>query len=349
MTAGGMPVWSLLKPLGAAGAAGRRSACRRVNHVGGPVGAAHAQRAGRPGAHRPDGAGHPALALHLARGQAHGAYPRPRPQRRAARAADARCARPQAGRHLPGRARPDHQAGRPGLPAHGQGPHRAPPGERCSRRRSSPSSAMRWTANQLEQRADQADSRAAARALHARARLRPIPTIPSTRRIRAATPPSCTSASPARSMPSPSCSLVVAFMGQAQTTRTSRMQAVIAAFAVAVALPHPRHHLRQRGGRAPGSCAAALCGARGRGLLAAVAIQWHVYPRRPLARWRARSRGLLERDRRGPGRLVAAAPRAARRPGMGASAHVRAPHAAPLRRQALPAVDPAAPSPSARR
>ena len=35
-------------------------------------------------------------------------------------------------------------------------------------------------------------------------------------------------------MPSPSCCVVLAFMGQAQTTRTSRMQAVIGAFAVAV-------------------------------------------------------------------------------------------------------------------
>jgi hypothetical protein len=90
------------------GAAGAIDGARCVQRqpFRGSVGAAQAQRAGDPGAHRSDGADHSTLALHLARGQAHRAHPRPRDQRRAARADDARCPRPQANRHLSGRARP---------------------------------------------------------------------------------------------------------------------------------------------------------------------------------------------------------------------------------------------------
>ena len=81
MTAGGMPPWSLLKPL-----ACWRSG-RRPRDLGGQsrrraLVPAHAQGPGRAGAHRPDGPGHPALAVHLAGGQAHGSYPRPRSRRR---------------------------------------------------------------------------------------------------------------------------------------------------------------------------------------------------------------------------------------------------------------------------
>ena len=44
--------------------------------------------------------------------------------------------------------------------------------------------------------------------------------------------------------------IVVAFMGQAQTTRSNRMQAIVTAFGVAVGMPHPRHRRGQRGGGA---------------------------------------------------------------------------------------------------
>ena len=81
MTAGGMPRLVAAEAAGAAGAAGRRSGSSTVNHFVRALGAAQAQGAGRPGAHRPDGPDHPALAVHLAGGQAHGAYPRPRARR----------------------------------------------------------------------------------------------------------------------------------------------------------------------------------------------------------------------------------------------------------------------------
>jgi lipopolysaccharide export system permease protein len=74
--------------------------------------------------------------------------------------------------------------------------------------------------------------------------------------------------------------LVLAFMGQAQTTRTNRMQAVIGAFVVAVlsrilgiAAANAvvvRPHMAPLLYVVPGGAA----------LLAAVAIQWHMYPRR---------------------------------------------------------------------
>jgi lipopolysaccharide export system permease protein len=75
--------------------------------------------------------------------------------------------------------------------------------------------------------------------------------------------------------------LVVAFMGQAQTTRTSRMQAVIAAFAVAVLSRilgiTCANMVVARPAAAPLLYAVPVAAA----LLAAVAIQWHMYPRRP--------------------------------------------------------------------
>ena len=126
MAAGGMPAWSLLRPLGLL-AFWWSLGIAFVNHVAGPWAQQKLRGARRAGAHRPDGPGHPALAVHLPGGQAHGAYSRPCPQRRAARADDARCARSQAGRHLPGGTRPHHQAGRRGLSAHGEGTYRPPP------------------------------------------------------------------------------------------------------------------------------------------------------------------------------------------------------------------------------
>ncbi len=75
--------------------------------------------------------------------------------------------------------------------------------------------------------------------------------------------------------------IVLAFMGQAQTTRTSRMQAVIGAFTVAVlcrilgiaaantVVVHPN--------MVPLLYAVPL----GAGLVAGIATQWHMYPRRP--------------------------------------------------------------------
>jgi lipopolysaccharide export system permease protein len=87
--------------------------------------------------------------------------------------------------------------------------------------------------------------------------------------------------------------LVVAFMGQAQTTRTSRMQAVIAAFAVAVLSRilgiTCANMVVVRPAAAPLLYAVPAAAA----LLAAVAIQWHMYPRRPSRVARA-ARGLLE-------------------------------------------------------
>jgi lipopolysaccharide export system permease protein len=87
--------------------------------------------------------------------------------------------------------------------------------------------------------------------------------------------------------------LVVAFMGQAQTTRTSRMQAVIAAFAVAVLSRvlgiTCANMVVVRPAAAPLLYAVPAAAA----LLAAVAIHWHMYPRRPSRVARA-TRALLE-------------------------------------------------------
>jgi lipopolysaccharide export system permease protein len=88
--------------------------------------------------------------------------------------------------------------------------------------------------------------------------------------------------------------VVLAFMGQAQTTRTSRMQAVIAAFALAVLARilgiTSANVVVLRPAAAPLLYAVPAATA----VLAAVAIQWHMYPRRPSRMARAR-RGLLER------------------------------------------------------
>ena len=88
--------------------------------------------------------------------------------------------------------------------------------------------------------------------------------------------------------------LVIAFMGQAQTTRTSRMQAVIAAFAVAVLSRvlgiTCTNLVALRPAAAPVLYAVPAIAA----VLAAVAIQWHMYPRRPSRVARA-TRGFMER------------------------------------------------------
>jgi lipopolysaccharide export system permease protein len=74
--------------------------------------------------------------------------------------------------------------------------------------------------------------------------------------------------------------LVLAFMGQAQTTRTSRMQAVIGGFAVAVVCRvlgiAAANSVVGRPATAPLLYAVPVCA----GLLAAMATQWHLYPRR---------------------------------------------------------------------
>jgi len=74
--------------------------------------------------------------------------------------------------------------------------------------------------------------------------------------------------------------VVVAFMGQAQTTRTSRMQAVITAFALAVLSRilgiTCANMVVVRPAAAPLLYVVPIAGA----VMAAMAIQWHMYPRR---------------------------------------------------------------------
>ena len=120
-----------------------------------------------------------------------------------------------------------------GLPAHGQGPHRAPPGERAAaadhRLR-----ALRGGRQPARAAQRPGHRRAPARALYARAADARSQRPDRTRSI----PGSFTSELHER-FASPLYAfafvlVVLAFMGQAQTTRTSRMQAVIGAFAVAV-------------------------------------------------------------------------------------------------------------------
>jgi lipopolysaccharide export system permease protein len=88
--------------------------------------------------------------------------------------------------------------------------------------------------------------------------------------------------------------VVLAFMGQAQTTRTSRMQAVIAAFALAVLARilgiTCANMVVLRPAAAPLLYAVPAAAA----VLAAVAIQWHMYPRRRSRLARA-ARGFLDR------------------------------------------------------
>ena len=115
-----------------------------------------------------------------------------------------------------------------------------------------------------------------------------------------------------------------------------------AAFGVAVARPHPRHHLRQRGGVRPAAApllyaVPAATAAAGRDCDPMAHL-----PAAAARGSRARSRGCSEADRHG--RLQ---PRGRRRRAAGArsrdeelAAHAGPAHAAPLRCQALPAVDP---------
>ena len=133
--------------------------------------------------------------------------------------------------------------------------------------------------------------------------------------------------------------LVFAFMGQAQTTRTSRMQAVIAAFAVAVLSRilgiTCANVVVVRPAAAPllyaVPAAAAVLAAHGDPVA-------HV----PAAALAGCARGTrhARAGGHGPRRLVAAAARPGAVRDRGLAHHARTPHAAPLRRQALPAVDP---------
>ena len=207
MTAGGMPRLVAAEAAGAAGAAGRRSAISTVNHLAGPwsqrmlkdlvvqvrtdlmAQVIQPWRFTSPEAK---------LTVHI-RDRA--------PERRSC--SGCCCTMPatpsRSSPTWPRRAR-DHQAGRPGLPAHGEGPHRAPHREGGSRRRSSPSSAMWWMPT--------SSSSAAIRPRSSRPRERYTDRAPQPRpegprlqgAIPAASPPSCTSALQAPSMRSPSCS-----------------------------------------------------------------------------------------------------------------------------------------------
>jgi lipopolysaccharide export system permease protein len=75
--------------------------------------------------------------------------------------------------------------------------------------------------------------------------------------------------------------VVVAFMGQAQTTRTSRMQAVIAAFAVAVLCRILGISCANMVVVRPAIAPLLYVVPVGAAVLAATAIQWHMYPRQP--------------------------------------------------------------------
>jgi lipopolysaccharide export system permease protein len=75
--------------------------------------------------------------------------------------------------------------------------------------------------------------------------------------------------------------VVVAFMGQAQTTRTSRVQAVIAAFAVAVLCRILGISCANMVVVRPAIAPLLYVVPVGAAVLAATAIQWHMYPRQP--------------------------------------------------------------------
>jgi lipopolysaccharide export system permease protein len=88
--------------------------------------------------------------------------------------------------------------------------------------------------------------------------------------------------------------VVIAFMGQAQTTRTSRMQAVIAAFAVAVLSRVLGITCTNLVALRPATAPVLYVVPAVAAVLAVVAIQWHMYPRRPSRVARA-TRGFMER------------------------------------------------------
>jgi lipopolysaccharide export system permease protein len=75
--------------------------------------------------------------------------------------------------------------------------------------------------------------------------------------------------------------VVVAFMGQAQTTRTSRMQALVAAFAVAVLCRILGISCANMAVVRPSMAPLLYAVPIGAAVLASIAIQWRLYPRRP--------------------------------------------------------------------
>jgi lipopolysaccharide export system permease protein len=75
--------------------------------------------------------------------------------------------------------------------------------------------------------------------------------------------------------------VVVAFMGQAQTTRTSRMQALVAAFAVAVLCRILGISCANMAVVRPAMAPLLYAVPVGAAVLASIAIQWHLYPRQP--------------------------------------------------------------------
>lgn len=75
--------------------------------------------------------------------------------------------------------------------------------------------------------------------------------------------------------------LVLAFMGQAQTTRTSRTQAVISGFAVAVVFRILGIVATNATVARPALAPLLYVVPAAAGLLGVIVIQWHLYPRRP--------------------------------------------------------------------
>jgi lipopolysaccharide export system permease protein len=75
--------------------------------------------------------------------------------------------------------------------------------------------------------------------------------------------------------------LVIAFMGQAQTTRTSRMQGVVGAFSVGVVCRLLGIGAANAAVSRPATSWLLYAPPLGACLLAALATQWHMYPRRP--------------------------------------------------------------------
>ncbi len=143
MTAGGAPVWSLLKPfclLAVLVAIG----VSMVNHVVGPW----SQKLLREYTVlvRTDLIGQVIQPWRFTEpeAKADGAHSRSRLGRKSARVAAARCSRPEAGGDLSGRTGADHQAGRRRLLAHGKGTHPAARTTPKPHLRSSPSPNTSW-------------------------------------------------------------------------------------------------------------------------------------------------------------------------------------------------------------
>ncbi len=194
--------------------------------------------------------------------------------------------------------------GRKRLSAHGEGAHRAPPPDRDRHRRSSHSPSMSWTSISSSSGRIRHSTRVPANAI------RPSCSTWIQDDPQYKTSPGRITAELHERFSSPLYAfafvlIVLAFVGRAQTTRQSRLSAVDRRLHGGYALPHPRHRCRQCCGGPTVRGALLYAIPIGAGLIAAVATQRRVVPRRP-SRLQLLAAGIVDWRRALFGRLLAA-------------------------------------------